>query len=312
MPSAAPEGLEVWRGGVNTWECDEMGHMNVRFYVVRAMEGLVGVAGALGLEGAFRENANATLIVKDHHIRFLREARAGAPLAMVAGVVEMSDTEARILQLIYHVGSGDLAASFQTVVVHATARDARRFAWSQSTRDLASQLRIAVPERAAPRSLGLAPSHGRASLKAADALELARLSGGAFGAQDCDVFGRVRPELFIGRVSDGVPMLAGAFGARAPGEGRPEGVGGAVLEYRLAYHAWPRAGDRFEVRSGLAGFDHRVQRLVHWIVDPVTGAAWASCEAVAIALDLTARKIIPISEEAKARLAEHVKPGLEL
>ena len=28
-----PGGLEVWRGGVNTWECDEMGHLNVRFYV---------------------------------------------------------------------------------------------------------------------------------------------------------------------------------------------------------------------------------------------------------------------------------------
>ena len=40
-------GIEVWRGCVNTWECDEMGHLNVRFYVARAMEGLVGLAAAL-------------------------------------------------------------------------------------------------------------------------------------------------------------------------------------------------------------------------------------------------------------------------
>ncbi len=289
-----------------------MGHLNVRFYVVRAMEGLVGVAAALGLDGAFRESANATLIVKDHHIRFLREARAGAPLAMVAGIVEMGETEARILQLLYHLGSGDLAASFQTVVTHATARDGRPFAWSPRTLALAQDLRIEIPERAAPRSLGLRPPTGRASVEAADALDLIHLSGGAFGVQDCDVFGRVRPELFIGRVSDGVPSLAGAFGGRAAGAGRPEGVGGAVLEYRLAYHAWPRAGDRFEVRSGLAGFDDRVQRLAHWILDPVTGAPWVTCEAVAIALDLNARKIIPISEEAKTRLTPHVKPGLGL
>jgi acyl-CoA thioester hydrolase len=286
--------------------------MNVRFYVVRAMEGLVGVAAALGLEGAFRDSANATLMVTDQHIRFLREARAGAPLAMVAGIVDIGETEARILQLLYHVGSGDLAASFQTVVTHATARDGRPFPWSRRTLDLAQGLRMSTPDRAAPRSLGLAPSDGRASLEQADVLELVRLSGGAFGAQDCDVFGRVRPELFIGRVSDGVPTLAGAFGARAPGEGRPEGVGGAVLEYRLAYHTWPRAGDRFEVRSGLAGFDDKVQRLAHWILDPTTGAPWVTCEAVAIALDLTARKIIPISDEARTRLKPHVKAGLGL
>ena len=41
MRPAEDIGVEVWRGGVNTWECDEMGHLNVRFYVARAMEGLV-------------------------------------------------------------------------------------------------------------------------------------------------------------------------------------------------------------------------------------------------------------------------------
>jgi acyl-CoA thioester hydrolase len=106
-------GLEVWRGGVNTWECDAMGHMNVRFYVARAMEGLVGLASALGLSGAFRERANATLLVRDHHIRFLREARAGAPLHMVAGVLDVQECEARFLQLLIHSTTGELAASFQ-------------------------------------------------------------------------------------------------------------------------------------------------------------------------------------------------------
>ncbi len=304
-------GLEVWRGGVNTWECDEMGHMNVRFYVSRAMEGLVGFAAAMGLEGAFRANADATLIVKDHHIRFLREARAGAPLHMVAGLVDFGESEARLLQLLIH-GNGELAASFQTLVAHATARDGRPFPWSDRTRDLAQGLTIAVPQRGAPRSLGLEPSAGGASLARARAMNLIALSSGAFGAQDCDVFGRARADLFIGRVSDGVPSLAAAFGGRAVGAERPERVGGAVLEYRLAYHAWPRAGDRFAVRSGLAGFDDRAQRVAHWILDPASGEPWVTSEAIAIALDLDARKIIPIGDEAKARLATHVTPGLGL
>ena len=151
-------GLEVWRGGVNTWECDELGHLNVRFYVARAMEGLVGVASAMGLSGAFRQHANSTLIVKDHHIRFLREARVGASLHMVAGVLELTDCDARILQVMHHSDTGEIAASFQTLVTHATARDGRSFAWSDQSRRLAAGLRVEAPARAAPRSLGLQPS----------------------------------------------------------------------------------------------------------------------------------------------------------
>lgn len=305
-------GLEVWRGGVNTWECDAMGHMNVRFYVARAMEGLVGLAGALGLSGAFRERANATLLVKDHHIRFLREARAGAPLHMVAGVLDMHECQARILQLLVHSTTGELAASFQTVVAHATARDERAFPWSQSTRLAAERLRVATPEPAAPRSLGLAPSAGRANLIQAEVLDLVQLGSGAIGASDCDVFGRVRPEVLVGRVSDGVPGLAAVLRAgsgEAPHQ-RPSGVGGVVLEYRIAYLAWPRAGDRYVIRSGLAAVRDRTLNYIHWLLDPDTGRAWGSSEAVAISLDLTARKIVPLSAADQALLRTRIRPEL--
>jgi acyl-CoA thioester hydrolase len=307
-------GVEVWRGGVNTWECDEMGHLNVRFYVARAMEGMVGLASALGLAGAFRVHSPATLIVKGHHIRFLREALSRAPLHMVGGIVDIDDHTALFLQLLIHSTTGELAASFQTRVVHATARDERPFPWSSVTRRLAESLCMEVPERARPRSLSLAASAGTASLGEAERLGLIRLGGGAVGPVDCDVFGRMRPELFIGRVSDGVPALGAALRAAessSPAD-RPSGVGGAVLEYRVAYLAWPRAGDRFEIRSGLSAVGERTQNLVHWLLDPESGRAWATAEAVAISLDLEARKVIPISVEDQVRLRGRIVPGLSI
>ena len=309
-PATPYGGHEVWRGSVNSWECDQMGHMNVRFYVARAMEGLVGVAAALGLAGAFRADSQATLRVRDHHIRFLREARAGMPLIMRAGIVELDESEARVLQLLIHAGSGELAASFQTVVEHVTSREGRPFAWSPAVRARASRPRPSdIPAGAAPRSLTLDAPSGRASVAEAERLNLIAIASGAFTAQDCDVFGRVNAEHIIGRVADGIPTLTTDL---AGGAARLEGRGGAVLEYRLAYAAWPGAGDRYEVRSGLVGFDDRAQRVAHWILDPVTGAPWATSEALAIALDLAARKIVPLTDEAKARLSERVTPGLSL
>jgi acyl-CoA thioester hydrolase len=307
-------GIEVWRGGVSSWECDEMRRLDMRFYLARAMEGLVGLAAALGLPEAFREKATATLVVEDHHIRFLREARAGEPLHMVAGVLDVGESEMRFQQLLIHSLSGELAASFQTVAVHATAQDGRAFPWSAATLRRAEAIRIALPHQAAPRGLDLAPASGKASMAAAEGLGLIRLGGGAVGPADCDVFGRMRPDALVGRVSDGVPALNAVL---RPEEGdaprrRPDDVGGAVLEYRLSYQAWPRAGDRFAIRSGLADIGDRTQRLVHWILDPESGRAWATAEAVAIALDLKARRIIPISPEDQQRLRARVTPGLRL
>jgi acyl-CoA thioester hydrolase len=215
----------------------------------------------------------------------------------------------------YHTVSGEPAASFQTVVAHVAAGDeTRAFPWPRRTVILARELTIDTPVYAAARSVGLGPFTSRASIARAGALGLITISAGAFGGQDCDVFGRMRTEQFIGRISDGIGTLAAQSRAMIAetAEGRPARVGGAVLEYRLVNLAWPRAGDRFRVCSGMAGFEERTQRLMHWMLDPNTGRPWGVSEAVAVTLDLEARKIVPISPAARAVLNQRMIAGLTL
>lgn len=315
MTTAEPlPGVEIWRGGVNTWDCDEMGHMNVRHYVVRAQEGLIGLAAELGLPHAFSPHANATLLVKEHHIRFLREAHAGAPLTMLGGVIEMDETEARLLQLLIHPATGELAATFQTTVVHATPREGQAFPWPKIARERAQALMVEVPEKARARSLDLSPFAPTASLARADALKLSRIGLGGLLPTDCDVYGRMRAEQFIGRVSDGIGAFIHPFRDLVVehAEHKPKRMGGAVLEYRIAYLAWPRIGDRIDIRSGLVGTDARTMRVVHWMLDPATGEPWGTSEAVAITFDLDARKVAPVSDAARAALAKHEIAGLAL
>lgn len=315
MTTAEPlPGLEIWRGGVNTWDCDEMGHMNVRHYVVRAQEGLIGLAAELGLPGAFSPHANATLLVKEHHIRFLREAHAGAPLTMLGGVIEMGETEARLLQLLIHPATGELAATFQTTVVHATPREGQPFPWPRIARERAKALMVEVPEKARARSLDLSPFTPTASLAGAEALKLPRIGLGGLLPSDCDVYGRMRAEQFIGRVSDGIGAFIHPFRDLVVehAEHRPQRMGGAVLEYRIAYLAWPRIGDRIDIRSGLVGTDARTMRVVHWMLDPATGEPWGTSEAVAITFDLDARKVVPVTDAARTALARFEVPGLAL
>lgn len=303
------EAVEVWRGSVATWECDAMGHLNVGFYVAKAMEGLAGLAAELGMPHAFAADARATLIVREQHIRFLREARPNAPLAMTGGVIEMAESEARLLLLLRHA-SGEIAASFQTLVAHATAQEGRAFPWPQRVLDRAAALTVEVPPEAAPRSIGLGPVESRASLARADELGLRRTGLGVVRAADCDAFGRMRTEQMMVRISSGIPHF---FEGRQRGtEGLGARAGGAALEYRLIHLDWPRAGDRVELRSGASGGDARFRKLTHWLLDPDSGRAWGSAEAIAVSFDLETRKIVTLSGEALAEAEAQVVKGLTL
>lgn len=304
---------EVWRGGVSAWECDEMGHLNVRFYVARAMEGLVGAAAALGMPHAFSEHATATLIVREHHIRFLREARAGAPLHMTFGVVEMGEEDALLLQVLTHSLSGETCATFLTRVVHARTRDARPFSWPERARAEARSVMTATPADAGPRGVQGGPLQSIASLAKADELGLRCVGRGSVLPQDCDVFGRMHAEMVMGRISHGIshfsaPMREAAQAVLGPG-GR---VGGAALEYRLVYLDHPRAGDRVELRSGFSALDSKRGRMNHWLLDPETGRAWATAENVSVNFDLDARKAIAVPDDVVARLQSSIVPGLAL
>ena len=305
------DGVEVWSGGVNTWECDEMGHLNVRFWVAKAMEGLGAFVAELGLPRALAPDAETTFLVQEHHIRFLKEARAGAALWMSGAVVELGEGWAQLVLVIRHP-DGTPGATFQTRILHVDTADLSLRPWPQRVRDRSADLMGTVPAYAAARSVELGPVASQASLPKALDLGMTRIGLGIIGPDDLDIFGRMRPELFIGRVSDGVARL---FGETRPGPALAAGeipprIGGAVLEYRVLYHSWPRAGDRNEIRSGFAEAEPKTRRVMHWMLDPESGKPWVTAEAIVISFDLDRRKVIEISPEALASFEEQVLPGL--
>lgn len=304
--------IEVWRGGVEAWECDEMGHLNVRFYVARAVEGLADLAAALGMPHAFATHANATLVVREHHIRFLREARAGARLHMTGGVVEMTDGGAVLFQLLVHSPTGEPCASFVTRVDHVSARDQRSFPWPSRALERAKTLQVDIPEALGPRGIATGPVTSTASMARAEELGLLRIARGAIGPRDCDVFGRMGPEVVMGRIADGNNHLHDPHRERLEAAMEGVRVGGVALEYRLLYIDYPSAGDGLDLRGGVAGAGPKLGRIVYWMLDPRTGRPWAVAEALSAYFDLDARKVISVPADLLAAVQGEVKSGLSL
>jgi acyl-CoA thioester hydrolase len=306
--------IEVYRGSANTWETDEMGHMNVRFYVAKMMEGLAELAHVAGLPNAFRPGADSTLAPRDQHIRFLREALAGKPFHMRACVLDVCETSVLVYQQIDHTG-GPPCATFRTWVDHVDSDSGAAFPWSASTRAALEALRGEAPAELGPRSLDLSvPPRAAATMADADAIGAPVIGRGVVPPQDCDASGRMAPEFFIGRVSDSVGNLVGPWreevAAAARARGEQVRTGGAVLEYRIVYRRWPRAGDRFVIRSCLGPVREKVHGFVHWIIDPDTGEAWSTAEVAAVTLNLDTRKIVPAPAEQMEALKRLAPSGL--
>src|SRR5688572_32068165 len=78
---------EVLRSSVNTWDCDQMGHMNVRHYFGRANDGLAVLLLQLGFAPRNWMERGLAVRARDQHVRFSRELRPGIGFAIQAGVV---------------------------------------------------------------------------------------------------------------------------------------------------------------------------------------------------------------------------------
>jgi len=120
------------------------------------------------------------------------------------------------------------------------------------------------------------------------------------------------PSWIIGRISDSVPNLLFDWRNRVGQNSGGRRMGAAVLEYRLRYHRLPQEGDRFVVHTSLGKVMGKTHNLIHWVMDPRSGGPWATCEVIAISLDLDARKAVEAPAEMIAELEKIAPRGLTI
>ena len=105
------EMIEVCRSSVQTWECDVMGHMNVQFYVAHATSGIASLGNAIGLGPSRLRDQGLRLRAVNHHIRFLREMRPGAPFYLKGGFAGAAEDGLRFVLEVRNTVSHDVMAT---------------------------------------------------------------------------------------------------------------------------------------------------------------------------------------------------------
>ncbi|MHB0774524.1 thioesterase family protein [Halomonas sp. WWR20] len=304
-----PELFDVYRGSVQTWECDQMGHLNVQFYVEKATLALAVFAERLGLGPAFIRQQSAKLVAFDQHIRFLREQHPGAALNIRAGVLEAGPQEIRIYLEMTSRSSGEVAATFVTRAHLADTESREVRPIPAHALEMAAALRCELPEHGQPRGLELNPPRSAPTRQEAQRLNMPVTYLNTVSPAQCDRQGFMATRHYMGIVAEAVPNLL----VEAGGDDRSRGrIGGAALEYRFVYHQAPREGDVITLHSAVKEVGPKAYKLGHWLLDASTGAALATSEAVVVLFDLDARKAVTIPDDRRAALERLIVPGLSV
>jgi acyl-CoA thioester hydrolase len=305
--------VEVWRGCANAWECDHIGHLNTRYYVARIEQALAGLTRRLELADVIDSAAGYELLVKSQHMRFLREARAGAALHATGQVLTWGRDEADVLFVLHHSNSGKMAATFRLSLAYVERGSGRAVPWPEQASRAAATLTCDAPGEAQPRSISLDGARVTASLDRARQLGLRTTGLGTIMPDVCDAHGHWRLSGFMARVADSIPHLRNGEWREVLARATPGlRVGSALVEFQTVHVRWPGIGDECEVRSGLAGCTERVTHSSHWLLDPRTGAPWAAVRTAGIALDLDGRRSIALTAEAQAAYRAASVPDLGL
>ncbi len=281
-----------FRGLVNTWECDQMGHMNVQFYTHKASEALANVGNALGLAPDRLRQRNQDLTPRNDHIFFKREAHAGDPLTVTSQIFAADHDAIRVDNEMVNDSSGEIAATFDTILCCRNTVTGETVPFDDDVIAAAqAQLDPSAPDYGGSLSHAIVahPEH---------ALESHR---GMCNTWECDSQGFVTPRFHIARFSDAAGHVFAAFGL--DGETlRARNWGMAALEYRLEYLQPLRAGDVVAVRTNVIETGNKVIRLRHHLVNAATDEVATAIEIVLALFDTQQRRATPLTDDLRQRI----------
>lgn len=301
--------VEVYRNSVQAWECDQMGHLNVQFYLDKAASGTAVLAQNLGLGPDFVQAEGAQLQARNHHIRFHREQRAGAPICIHAGILATHQNGLTVYLELTNPATAEVAATFVVETELARPGSPERLHLPHRALDRAEKLIVDLPEQGAPRGLELYAPQATPTLGQADSLGMRQTYLGPVLENMCGANGRLADRSYMAVISDAVPNLLTDIRRTAEPSRR---IGGAALEYRLVYHSRPRVGDILCLRSAIKALDKKAYTLGHWLFDYCTGEVVAAAEAVAVMFDLQERKAIELPPAARSALEKMLVPDFSV
>jgi len=301
--------LKTWAGECSAWECDGLGHLNMRHYMTKVHQARQMFFIRTGLVEAFKADAFSTIRTRNFHIKYLGEARPDNPLYIETGLLEIGENTVRLCHMMFH-GDGRIAATIVENIEHISLRTQTTFPWNNRFRQAVIPFTVEQPHPSKPRNLSYDTAPSRPHESDIKKLTAKHIGSGVFQPFEMGVDGSATPQALMGRTTETVSHMMDGYPEFLDPDYHTSGKSGALLEAQVFLHRRAEAGDAYHFYSGLASGNQYTRKLIHHIFDVVTGECFFSMVGDGCLFDLKARKLIKATDEQVATLQRNVVKGL--
>jgi acyl-CoA thioester hydrolase len=138
QPTTQP--LVTYRGSVYPSQCDQMGHLNVAFYVAKFDEATWQLLNAIRLTPSRMRTERIGMAGVEQHIEYKRELYAGDVVTVTSRLLEIRDKAIRFEHEMRNDETGELAARMVVVAVHLDTATRRARAFPADVRERAAAM----------------------------------------------------------------------------------------------------------------------------------------------------------------------------
>lgn len=301
--------IKTWVGECSAWECDGLGHLNMRHYMTKVHQARQMFFIRLGLNEAFKSDAYSTVRVRDLHIKYLGEARPDNPLYIETGLLELGKVDIRLCHMMFH-GDGRIAATIVENVEHISLRTKASFPWNARFRKASKPYHVEQPEPSKPRNLSYETKPQAPNEATLNKLGVKQIGTGVFQPHEIGLDGSATPQALMGRTTETISHMMDGYPEFLDAEYREGDKSGALLEAQVFLNRRAEAGDGYKFYSGLASGNSYTRKLIHNVVDVITGENFFSMIGDGCLFDLKARKLLKATEAQVAALQKNVVKGL--
>lgn len=299
----------TWAGECSAWECDELGHLNMRHYVYKTAQARAGLIIRMGLVEAFKADTSSSIRVKDFHIKYQGEARPGDSLKIESAVISLNEDTAQLCHIMYHA-NGRIASTVVETVEHIYLRERRKFAWPSRVRNNVEAFTVDLPSPAKPRNIDLTDPQTGMSLSELHAIGSKTTGAGVFGTDETDNTGSVTSQAIFGRVTSSIGWFNDGWPEIHDADYRKGGGMAALLEARAVFHGWPEAGDAYAYVPGFLGANTYTRTILHNLLSPLTGQSYMSMVAVGCLFNTNTRSLVKTTPEQVKQVNRAMIDGL--
>jgi len=292
-------------------EIDHLGHMNVRFYLDRALRAGQALAVELGLGPGPCRALGGVFELHDAFSRHYREQLVGAPLAVMGGVLAVEADGLRLYHELVNTERDERAAVFVHALKLRQLETRKPLPLPEIAVKGAGDVLVDWPEHGRPRTLDLGRLPPALSLRDAQERGLAMRDERVVRIDECDAAGY----FLAGRYQDLV------WGGDDPSASRTAGVpvfelegggrfGWATLENRGVVLELPRAGTRVQSFGAEVELGRKISFRHHWVFELDAGALLCTSSTVNLAFDIAARRATEIPPAVRETLEARYHPDL--